>query len=201
MSVFSVIVADPPWDFNDKLKKMKGCKKRSAASQYGVFSTRDIVTLDVNSLANPNGCLLALWVPGAHLKNGILAMEMWGFNYKQMFVWTKLKKDYKNEPDPNKMTRVGMGRIFRQSHETALIGTMGKVYKHLKDHSQRSVAFDLNKGHSIKPETLQDRLEIMFPNVERLEMFARRIRPGWTCIGDEIDGKDIRDAIQDLRAL
>jgi N6-adenosine-specific RNA methylase IME4 len=36
----------------------------------------------------------------------------------------------------------------------------------------------------------------MFPNTEKLEMFARRIRPGWTCIGNEVcNGEDIRDSL------
>lgn len=28
-----------------------------------------------------------------------------------------------------------------------------------------------------------------------LEIFARRHRPGWTCIGNELDGLDIRESL------
>ena len=31
---YDIIVADPPWSFDDKLKKMKDDVKRSADSQY-----------------------------------------------------------------------------------------------------------------------------------------------------------------------
>src|SRR5690606_15124530 len=51
--------------------------------------------------------------------------------------------------------------------------------------SQRSVHFGFNSKHSAKPEDLQDMLDKMFPNGNKLEMFARRQRPGWWCIGNE----------------
>lgn len=195
---FQIIVCDPPWQFNDKLDAMKNPVKRGAASQYPVLTLSTIKYLRVQDVADPEGCLLALWVPGSMLEHGLAAMSNWGFAYKQIFVWVKTKKDCLTlETDMNKMTRVGMGRLFRQSHEIAIIGTMGRVYKLLEDKSQRSVAFDPNQGHSIKPGTLQMRLEKMFPKARKLEMFARRLRPGWESWGDEIDGKDIRDAIQD----
>jgi len=199
MNNIQCIICDPPWSFSDGLKKMKRPVKRSAASQYNVMSVNDIAALPVASLCNPVGCLLALWVPSSMLDQGFMVMNAWGFKLKQTFVWVKLKKEFALEEDWNLGTRVGMGRLFRQSHEIALIGTSGKsVYPWLNDHSQRSVAFDLNQGHSTKPPTLHQRLDKMFPDVEKLEMFARRQRKGWTCIGDAIDGKDITISIQDL---
>jgi N6-adenosine-specific RNA methylase IME4 len=93
----------------------------------------------------------------------------------------------------------GMGRLFRQSHELCLIGTSdNKIYQALANKSQRSVSFAENLKHSAKPEDLQESLETMFPIARKLELFARRIRPGWTCLGNEIDGKDIRDALSEL---
>ena len=55
--------------------------------------------------------------------------------------------------------------------------------------------------HSQKPEDLQDSLELMFPERNKLEIFARRHRPGWNCIGNEAPmtlGEDIRDSIDEL---
>lgn len=197
---FNVIVADPPWGFNDSLKAMKSGVRRSAVSQYNTMTFGQICALPVGDLVDQNGCLLALWVPSSMLVHGLDVMHAWGFSHKQTFVWVKLKKKYAKESDLNNATRVGMGRLFRQSHEIALIGTSGRsIYPLLDDHSQRSVAFDLNVGHSIKPQTLQLRLEKMFPTSNRLELFSRRTRPGWTCIGDAIDGKDITQAIQELK--
>jgi N6-adenosine-specific RNA methylase IME4 len=94
----------------------------------------------------------------------------------------------------------GMGRLFRQTHEICLIGTNSNgIYKQLENKSQRSVCFAENLKHSAKPEDLQNSLEIMFPKAHKLELFARRARPDWTCLGNEIDGDDIRDAIIKLK--
>jgi N6-adenosine-specific RNA methylase IME4 len=201
---YQVIICDPPWSFNDKLAKMKAPTKRSAASQYDVMSLRDIKALDVMDLADPAGCVLALWVPGSFLEASVDVYRDWGFKLKQNYVWVKTKKNLNMNDGviPSRMLAFGMGRLFRQTHETALICTSGKsVYTSLEDHSQRSVCFAPNLGHSHKPQNLHQSLEAMFPEANKLEMFARRVTPGWTCVGKEIDGKDISDAIQELAAL
>lgn len=199
MKHYQVITADPPWGFDDGLKAMKRKVKRSAASHYRTMTAAQVAALPVNELADPKGCLLALWVPGSMVEDGLMVAHAWGFKLKQIFVWVKLKKDHDKEEDWNKATRIGMGRLFRQSHEIALICTSGKsVYPHLKNKAQRSVAFDLNLGHSIKPPTLQKRLEKMFPDVNRLELFGRRSIPNWTILGDAMDGKDMDVAIREL---
>jgi N6-adenosine-specific RNA methylase IME4 len=98
------------------------------------------------------------------------------------------------------MLAFGMGRLFIQCHEICLIGVSGKkLYKQLENKSQRSVCFAENLKHSAKPEHLQDSLEIMFPKSQKLEMFARRVRSDWTCLGNEIDGDDIRVALAKLK--
>jgi len=205
---YQVIIADPPWSFNDKLAKMKAKTKRSAASQYGVMTVGDITNLDVASLADPAGCVLALWVPGSFMAQGLEVAKAWGFTLKQNFIWVKTKKRKLKAGElahPANHLAFGMGRLFRQTHETALICTSGKsVYPLLEDHSQRSVCFWPNMGHSQKPPLLHFSLEEMFPEADRLELFARRDFPNWTCVGLECpstQGEDVRDSISRLRAM
>jgi len=81
-----------------------------------------------------------------------------------------------------------LGRLFRQTHEICLIGTTNnKIYKLLRNKSQRSVSFAENLKHSAKPEDLQNSLDIMFPesSVNKIELFARRQRNNWCCVGNE----------------
>lgn len=104
----------------------------------------------------------------------------------------------------DKVLAFGMGRLFRQTHEVCLIGIRGKVYSKLANKSQRSVHFAPNTRHSAKPENLQDMLDKMFPQGNKLEMFARRSRPNWTCIGLECPdslGEDIRDSLLRLTKI
>ena len=223
---FDVIVADPPWSFKDSLKMSDVA--RGAKANYDTMTISDIKQLDVRSICAPTGAVLCLWVPGSLLQEGLDTMKAWGFKHKQTYVWVKTKKQIKIEKEFYRTVKgitksvkdgmplslvltnytvnlletlaFGMGRLFRQTHEICLVGiSNNRVYKKLRNRSQRSVSFGENLKHSSKPEHLQDSLEIMFPECKKLEMFARRVRPGWTCLGNEIDGKDIRDALADLK--
>lgn len=217
MRNFGVIVADPPWKFGDGLRAMRSRTRRSAESQYRVMDAFHVMALGhwVRKLSDPSACVLALWVPSTMLSDGLQVVEDWGFSFKQTFVWAKVSKDPlgmdrgfsaqsgvpTNEQIDlmNDSLRMGMGRLFRQSHEVCLIGTRGKeVYRNLSNRSQMSVAFDLNVGHSTKTELLQHRLELMFPSADKLELFARRQRTGWTCLGDAVDGTDIVGSLERL---
>ena len=201
---YRAFIIDPPWSFSDKLAKMKAPTKRSAASQYDVMSVKDIAALDVASLADPSGCVLALWVPGSFLGAGIEVANAWGFTVKQNYVWVKIKKLPGMVP-PEKCLAFGMGRLFRQTHEMALICTSGKtVYPFLENHSQRSICFAPNLGHSRKPPNLHDSFDTMFPGANKCELFARQDHPGWLCAGCECPstpGEDIVDSIKRLQSL
>lgn len=45
--------------------------------------------------------------------------------------------------------------------------------------------------HSAKPEEFRRRIELLYPNTRKLEMFARVRAPGWTSIGLDLTGNDI----------
>jgi N6-adenosine-specific RNA methylase IME4 len=198
---YSVIVADCCWAPKDGLKMSS--VKRGAEANYSVMSTDELCNLPVQRLADPKGCVLALWVLGSMLEDGMKVMKAWGFEQKQVYVWNKIKKQENLSKElANHNLNVGewilsfgMGRLFRQSHEICLIGINNTgIYKKIKNKSQRSVSFATNLKHSQKPEHLQDSLDLMFSG-KKIELFARRVRNGWDCLGNEIDGKDIRDAI------
>jgi N6-adenosine-specific RNA methylase IME4 len=58
--------------------------------------------------------------------------------------------------------------------------------------------FATARRHSEKPECSYNLIEeLSFGPC--LELFARKHRPGWTALGDEIDGLDIRDALVGLK--
>ena len=195
MQKFGLIVADPPWSFNDKLKYAKKDNVvRGADGKYPTLSPAAIAELPVGELAAENS-LLALWVPSSQLLNGLHVMESWGFVYKQLWIWAKTHKH-----DRSKLA-FGMGRLARNCHEPILVGVKGKYTKELADRSQRNVFLHPSMPHSSKPEDLQDSLEKMFPNRDGLELFARRKRPNWICLGNESPdtlGEDIRDSIANL---
>src|SRR3972149_1049467 len=87
---FQVIVSDPPWSFKDKLTMSE--VKRGAKSQYSTLTIKDIKALNVKEVADPNGAILALWVPSSLLQEGLDTMKSWGFKHKQTYIWVKTKK-------------------------------------------------------------------------------------------------------------
>jgi N6-adenosine-specific RNA methylase IME4 len=225
---FQVIVADPPWgNFKDTLRMSDVA--RGAKANYPTMSIAEIEKLPIKEHINPNGAILCLWVPSSLLQDGLDVMKAWGFAHKQTYVWVKTKKDplqaflpifrhfkklkawswtiigtsVKKCLDDFSLSNVlafGMGRLFRQTHEICLIGTSNtRIYRALSNKSQRSVSFAQNLRHSAKPEHLQDSLDLMFPNGDKLELFARRQRPRWTCLGNEVcQGEDIRVSLSKL---
>ena len=54
------------------------------------------------------------------------------------------------------------------------------------------------RAHSEKPDQFYAEVERLFGNVRRVDVFARRARDGWDALGDEIDGRDIQDAIRQV---
>lgn len=200
MKKFNVIIADPPWTFSDELKTDHGkSTKRSAKSQYDLMTVDSILNMDVSSVVDPSWCILCLWVPSTLLESGMEVMKRWRFKFKTTYVWTKLKKHHADEQEPNSKLAFGMGHLFRGAHEVALVGVHGKnVFKNIANRSQRSASLAVNEGHSIKPDNLHSSLELMFPTGEKLEIFARRARAGWTSIGNGITGEDVNVSISRL---
>jgi N6-adenosine-specific RNA methylase IME4 len=183
----NVIVADPPWQFSDKLT-MSDVKRGAEANYRGVLDLTAICELPVKRVAADNA-LLALWCPSSMIADGLEVMRAWGFEQKQIYTWLK--------GGPEKLA-FGMGRYFRGCTEHALIGVRGKMASNVSSKSERNAELSPALPHSKKPETLQDRLERMFPqpHYSYLELFARRARPGWLCVGNEapgFEGVDIRD--------
>lgn len=218
---FSVLVVDCPWSFSDKLQQSE--VPRGAAANYSTMSISQIKQMQVKDISDPEGAILALWVPSSLLQEGLDVMKAWGFCHKQTYIWVKTKKNplidiakqfiksFKNlnldeikniinNFNYNNSLSFGMGRLFRQTHEICLIGTNNnKIYKKLCNKSQRSVSFGENLRHSVKPNHLQNSLEIMFPDSNKIEIFARRTKDGWTCIGNEVcNGEDINVSIKKL---
>ena len=201
---FNVIVEDSPWRFQDKLKNKQGVP-RSADDNYSTMGLEDLMGLDVCELS-ADWSVLALWCPTSMLfTHGHPVMEARGYSFRQEWTWVKtgagvdIAEETPIPEDP--ALAFGMGRLARSCKESVLIGVRGKVYDHLLSHSERDVFFAPNLGHSQKPEELQNKLDRMFGPVPRLELFARRERPDWICVGAECPatlGEDIRASISAL---
>ncbi len=167
---YSLIAADPPWDF--KLYSAKG-QGKSAQNHYACMSLDDIKALPVSQLAQKDCCLF-LWATWPMLPQGMEVMKAWGFQFKTGGVWHKKTKHGK--------TAFGTGYRVRSASEPWLLGFTGNPKT---SRAERNVIEGEVRGHSRKPEESFTWLERYIPDARRLELFSRQTRPGWDCFGDE----------------
>lgn len=174
---FKTILADPPWQFQNRTGKMAPEHKR--LSRYGTMKLDEILGLPVANLAEETAHLY-LWVPNALLPEGLRVMEAWGFQYKSNLVWHKIRKD--GGPDGR-----GVGFYFRNVTELVLFGVRGKNARTL-DAGRRQVNFlaTQKREHSRKPDEFYDIVESCSPG-PYLELFARGSRKGWSTWGNQAD--------------
>ena len=106
-------------------------------------------------------------------------MKAWGFTYKTNIIWHKIRKD--GGPDGR-----GVGFYFRNTTEIVLFGIRGRMRTLAPGRSQVNIIKSQKREHSRKPDELYDIIESCSPG-PYLELFARRMRPGWQQWGNEVE--------------
>lgn len=196
---FNIVYADPPWQYSSRRLK------------YATMTLDELKKLERPlSRVCHEDCALLMWVTMPKLPEGIALIEAWGFRYVTCFVtWVKVCK---SEDKPV----FGTGYYTRSNAELCLLGLKGNMsyYRHpLPEHvaegqkprsvssimsNVRSVAnthhktpvlFQRRSSHSRKPEDVPVKIEQVFGSLPRLELFAREVTPGYTCIGNELVAK------------
>jgi N6-adenosine-specific RNA methylase IME4 len=171
---FSTVLADPPWQFQNRTGKMAPEHKRLL--RYPTMELEEILQLPVNRLAASQSHLY-LWVPNALLAEGLEVLRAWGFTYKTNLVWHKIRKD--GGPDGR-----GVGFYFRNVTELVLFGVRGSMRTLQPGRRQVNLFATRKREHSRKPDEIYGIVETCSPG-PYLELFARFRRPGWTQWGNE----------------
>jgi N6-adenosine-specific RNA methylase IME4 len=172
--LFSTIIADPPWRFDNRTGKM--APEHQRLLRYPTMTLEEICEIPVAQVAAGNSHLY-LWVPNALLAEGLEVMRRWGFTYKTNLVWYKIRKD--GGPDGR-----GVGFYFRNVTELVLFGIRGHMRTLKPGRTQVNILRSQKREHSRKPEEIYDLIESCSPG-PYLELFARFQREGWTQWGNE----------------
>ena len=174
---YDIIYCDPPWKYNNRIvgKEKDGTFGRdtgAAVDHYPTMSLKELMALNVEDVCAKD-CLLFMWTTGPFLASSIDLLRGWGFEYKTMgFVWDK---------DANLPGFYTMSR-----NEFCLIGKIGKIPTPRGARNVKQYHKEKRTRHSSKPHEFRERIEEMFPNQKKLEMFARVKKPGWDVWGNEI---------------
>ncbi len=178
---FRTILADPPWQFQNRTGKMAPEHRR--LNRYGTLGFDEIRALPVAE-ATEVVAHLYLWVPNALLPEGLEVMQAWGFSYKSNLVWHKIRKDGGSDGR-------GVGFYFRNVTELVLFGIRGRNARTLAPgRRQVNLLATQKREHSRKPDELYDIVEACSPG-PRLELFARGTRPGWCAWGNQSEDYEI----------
>ena len=176
---YDLIYADPPW------KQSKGGKKSVRPVSSGTELDYPTASLDVikGHLAMANGLtgensILFLWTIDKYLFEAEEMAKSLGYKLHARMIW-------------NKVTGIPAAFTVRFGHEYLLYMYKGKLTPVDKRERGKihTVFTEQVKRHSQKPEEAYRIIERLYPDLQKLELYARAERPGWDCWGNEVVAK------------
>ena len=200
---YSLIYADPAWEYGNTISN------GAASNHYGTMKLIDMKRLPVWELAAEDA-VLAMWFTGTHTREAIELAEAWGFRVRTMkgFTWVKLNQlaeqhinkalksgcveDFYDFLDIlNTQTRMNSGNYTRANTEDLLIATRGKGLERISA-SVKQVIYSPLGEHSEKPAEARLRLEQLYGDVTRIELFSRCGAPGWDHWGNQAESPAVQ---------
>lgn len=176
MSKYQIILADPPW------RQSKGGKKTERPNSSGGPLDYNTISLDgIQAILSGAGehadenRVMFLWTIDKYLHQAEKMVISLGYKLHARMIW-------------NKVTGIPAAFTIRYGHEYLLYLYHGKLLPVAKGERGKihTVFTEQVKRHSQKPVIAYEIIERLYPNVSRLELFARRKRPGWDVWGNEI---------------
>lgn len=160
---FEVIYADPPWQLGNPSSDY------APENHYPTMPLEEIKALPVPAAED---AVLFLWAVNSLLPEAFEVMAAWGFEYRTNLPWIK--------------PSIGLGVWTRNRHELLLLGRKGSFPPPEEADRPDSVIEAPRGRHSEKPAVVYERIERMYPSASRVELFARKVRPGWRAWGNEV---------------
>lgn len=169
---FGTLYIDPPWKYNNQGTRAATGNHYKAGDDNPRegMTVEQIAALPVGELAERDSHL-HLWTTNAFLFECPKLFEAWGFEFKSTFIWCK--------------PQMGIGNYWRNSHEILLTAVRGDAKRFLSKSLKSWIEHSRGK-HSAKPERVAEYIEQASPGPNRIELFARQQRRGWTVWGNEI---------------
>ncbi|EOV8176843.1 MT-A70 family methyltransferase [Raoultella planticola] len=195
---YQLIYVDPPWQYGNKISN------GAAENHYATMSLSELKHLPVWEVAAEDA-VLAMWYTGTHTEEAIELAEAWGFRIRTMkgFTWVKLNQNAERRFNKaiaegelvdfndllsmlNSETRMNGGNYTRANTEDLLIATRGIGLERVNA-SIKQVVYSCLGEHSEKPWEVRHRLEKLYGDVKRVELFARESWTGWDRWGNQCD--------------
>ena len=177
MKKYNLILADPPWRQSRGGKKAVRPLTSGEELVYPTLSLSDIkgIIRGADNLCEGDHALF-LWTIDKYLFEAEkIALDL-GFKLHARMIW-------------DKVTGIPAAFTVRYGHEYLLWFYKKKLMPIEKSERGKihTVFREQVKKHSQKPEISYEIIERLYPSAIRLELFARRARPGWDVWGNEVN--------------
>ena len=183
--MFTTVVADPPWPYKSpgrigaSLEHRPNRDRTTAAgnagsrSRYGAMTISELCNIHLPLTLNAH---LYLWFTNSFAVEAHTVAKAWGFKPVTILTWTKVKSDL--------TPSMKMGYYFRGATEHILFGVRGSLRLQTSEALPTGYLWP-RTSHSTKPDEFYALVEKASPP-SYLDIFARKLRDGWTSWGDEV---------------
>lgn len=176
---YGVVLADPPWSYYGQQDKWG-----AAAKFYDLMDDDAIKRLPIKRLCQKD-TVLFLWATSPRLELAMACLQGWGLHYRGVaFVWVKTKKT--GEPIGAQGVRPSIVKPTTEFVLAASPTEKGRP-RHIFDEGVAQVVMAPKQAHSVKPVEVYERIERLYPDATKIELFARNRRAGWAAWGAEIN--------------
>ncbi len=174
---YQIILADPPW------KQTKGGLRRCRPNQNRKLDYTTISNQDIKNIIREadHHCtedrVLFLWTIDKFLIEAEQIARNLDYKLHARIIW-------------DKENGVAPAFTIRYSHEYLLWFYKDKLLPIAKEQRGKFTTVIREKSirHSQKPIKAYEMIEVLYPNTNKLELFARNKRQGWDVFGNEVEG-------------
>lgn len=163
---YRIIYSDPPWQYGNSMPSYF----TEQADHYPLMSIDEICEMPVKEITQDNAVLF-LWVTSPILEESFKVVNAWGFKYKTSFIWDKIRHN--------------MGHYNSVRHEILLLCTKGSCPLDNVKLFDSVVSIERTE-HSKKPQFFREIIDTIYPNGNRIELFARNKNENWEVYGNQL---------------
>ena len=167
---FALILADPPYDYGVGRQHAGAgsLDTGGAESHYPTLPLDELMKLEVEAIAADNA-LLFLWSTSPHFPQALELARAWGFAPCDIaHVWQKPRVN------PSYYTLSSVELVIGAIRGSPPFG--GSL-------RPDQLIFAPRRRHSAKPPLVRALLGARFPQLAKIELFARERAPGWSAWG------------------
>lgn len=174
---YAIIYSDPPWQ--QKKSNARKCRPNQGKElDYQTMSVEDIKELHKKLLMNNTAEKhnVFMWTIDKFLPQTEQFMQELGYELHARLIW-------------DKENGIAPAFTVRFSHEYLLwFYRKGKILLPSTETRGKYTTVIREKStiHSKKPEAAYEMIEKMFPQCQKIELFARNTRIGWDSFGNEV---------------